>query len=400
MSVALKIEGPSHGPSHSPTISRVPSDDQEVEVNTELEIESSPITSALQNFIPRVPQKFREIGENKGCYDPMVVSIGPYHHGDKKLEKMEEFKAVCIRRFASEMENEMYRKVRGLLNHARRCYAEDLNQIPDEVFIRMMVHDGFFIIHFISCEPEELDMTTEEAASVTRDLFLLENQLPIRILVSLMRLNFPYEDRLKELFEDLFTHIRAIPHQEKYSYKEMMSTIYGRRRLSKRLIPEFQMLSGNQPNFDGHLLQLFHLIFVKEKEIPFSGSRTRWYQREKSWKWFYPVKELKKVGISSEAKQHHPEDVKRLRSKGILLTTIESHDDQVAKLFNEIATNLVDDPVVLSSVKNAIKSHVGSPFWQRIRRYKGPVSAAVQRDITQVWASAAAQMPPDLNIET
>ena len=32
--------------------------------------------------IPRVPQIFSGIESNKKCYEPMVVSIGPYYHGE------------------------------------------------------------------------------------------------------------------------------------------------------------------------------------------------------------------------------------------------------------------------------------------------------------------------------
>jgi hypothetical protein len=42
--------------------------------------------------IPRVPQIFSGIESNKKCYEPMVVSIGPYYHGKhdglKEMEKM------------------------------------------------------------------------------------------------------------------------------------------------------------------------------------------------------------------------------------------------------------------------------------------------------------------------
>jgi hypothetical protein len=68
----------------------------------------------------------------------------------------------------------------------------------------------------------------------------------------------------------------------------------------------------------------------------------------------------------------HPEDVKELRSQGILLTTLGS-DKQVAELFNEIANNIVPNPYAFIKVKSAIESHYKNTFKRWILHYKGPI---------------------------
>ncbi|KAM7493093.1 hypothetical protein LguiB_027702 [Lonicera macranthoides] len=51
------------------------------------EIEPS-VTS--EYCIYRVPQKIRKLNEE--AYNPRVVSIGPFHHGDERFRSMEVFK--------------------------------------------------------------------------------------------------------------------------------------------------------------------------------------------------------------------------------------------------------------------------------------------------------------------
>ena len=71
-----------------------------------------------------------------------------------------------------------------------------------------------------------------------------------------------------------------------------------------------------------------------------------------------------------------PEDVKELRSKGILRTTIGS-DDQIAQIFKEITTNLVPKPTAYTEVKVSVESHYRSNVKRWILQNKGPISTAV-----------------------
>ncbi|XP_062119535.1 uncharacterized protein LOC133834021 [Humulus lupulus] len=56
----------------------------------------------------------------------------------------------------------------------------------------------------------------------------------------------------------------------------------------------------------------------------------------------------------------HPNDVKALRSKKILVNLLGC-DEEVTKLFNEIATDLVPNPEMYKDVKNDIQSQYNSP---------------------------------------
>lgn len=52
----------------------------------------------------------------------------------------------------------------------------------------------------------------------------------------------------------------------------------------------------------------------------------------------------------------HPEDVKALRSEGILLSSLGS-DGDVANLFNLISTDLLPDTVTYTGVRGEIEKH-------------------------------------------
>ena len=63
-----------------------------------------------------------------------------------------------------------------------------------------------------------------------------------------------------------------------------------------------------------------------------------------------------------------PEDVRVLRSQGILLVTLGS-EDEVAKLFNEVANYLVPNPRAFNKVKKDIESHCRNTFKRWAAKY-------------------------------
>ena len=193
MSIALNMEDSSHSSSHSPLHSASLSTNSGLHfLMTESPEHDGTPDQQMGPVIPRVPPEFREMKENTGCYEPKVVSIGPYHHGKKELEKMESLKTKIARQLVKDSSGaaeEMYNKVKDLVSDARECYAEEsTRQFNDVKFTQMMFLDGYFILQFLTDKLENQKLRNEEVASVTRDLLLLENQLPFDVLMSLMRL--------------------------------------------------------------------------------------------------------------------------------------------------------------------------------------------------------------------
>ena len=188
MSIALNIEGPSHSPSQSTSCS---TDDHAWLQSLMTESRAGNPNQVNELEVPRVPSEFRKMKENTDCYEPLVVSIGPYHHGKKELKEMEKLKAEMAGQFVKDSRlaaEEMYSKVKELVSDARKCYAEEsTRQFNDEKFTQMLFLDGYFILQFLTDKLEKQKLRNEEVDSVTRDLLLLENQLPFDVLIALMR---------------------------------------------------------------------------------------------------------------------------------------------------------------------------------------------------------------------
>ncbi|KAK1575236.1 hypothetical protein Q3G72_003691 [Acer saccharum] len=107
--------------------------------------------------IQRVPPMLRGVEANQNCYDPLVVSIGPFHHS-KELEITEEHKCTMARQYA---ENEgqsydlLYNKVKANAGHARNCFSLDSSTeaVMDEekftkmMFLRWLLHSPIHPMH-------------------------------------------------------------------------------------------------------------------------------------------------------------------------------------------------------------------------------------------------------------
>ncbi|KAJ4757879.1 hypothetical protein LUZ62_068254 [Rhynchospora pubera] len=133
----------------------------------------------------RVPACFREA--NKVMYEPLEVSIGPYHHGTESLRSMEEYKWKVLRDFLSRNPDvglDVYLlEMKNMEADARKWYGESINLGSDE-FVMMLVLDGCFIIeYFLKRENSEFDAFFGVAGwSVKSDLLLLENQIPFFVI--------------------------------------------------------------------------------------------------------------------------------------------------------------------------------------------------------------------------
>ncbi|KAB5519386.1 hypothetical protein DKX38_023705 [Salix brachista] len=251
--------------------------------------------------IPKVPRLLRQIQSNQTCYDPSLVSIGPYHHGKPELRDMEMLKVTFTSKFVDDSGlsiQYLYGKVAEVATDARRYYAEDsTDEFDDEKFTQIMFLDGCFILQFIFCflhRPEDLKMPGHHITLVKRDLLLLENQLPFQVIWSLMDLRFGKGEAGggNTLIDDYIRHIRALPPRQE-SFKEMIKKFVG-----KCSWKQAHKMWGNEETEDhqpAHLLGLLytdHINININKEACSNCSR-----RSSDWYSYRSAKDLCTVGI-------------------------------------------------------------------------------------------------------
>ncbi|XP_028752643.1 UPF0481 protein At3g47200-like isoform X2 [Neltuma alba] len=142
--------------------------------------------------IYRVPPLIRKM--NPTAYKPMSVSIGPYHHGDKRLKSMEEVKLWFLCNFLKRNQQKSFDDYVCVLKHKeskiRSCYSDNISMESDE-FVRMVLTDACFIIeYFLLMLGVDSSLSKLPSMEIRSDLILAENQLPFFILEDLFDLNF------------------------------------------------------------------------------------------------------------------------------------------------------------------------------------------------------------------
>ncbi|XP_042504281.1 UPF0481 protein At3g47200-like isoform X2 [Macadamia integrifolia] len=183
--------------------------------------------SSSKFCISIVPGKLRRI--NKEAYTPQLVSIGPFHHKNENLRKMETLKRQFLRSFVDRKPGidvqEYVEAMKKREEETRQCYAEDTSSINSNEFITMMLVDGCFILEFLLRNPRPLEQSNLDdpvfsniwlSSAIKCDLILLENQLPFFVLVDLYNLN--QGKGLNSLFETVrypFSHM--MPKEEDVS---------------------------------------------------------------------------------------------------------------------------------------------------------------------------------------
>ncbi|KAD6795016.1 hypothetical protein R6Q59_021075 [Mikania micrantha] len=174
-------------------------------------------TSKEQRWVDKISKKFiREVAidispENPICvfnipksitifkpqaYLPHVIALGPYHHMVPHLQHMQRYKISCAKSFFNQsvcsQKNIKFReilidKLKELDPVIRGCYHSYLD-IDDSTLSWIVAIDGLFLVSLLKdcfVEPESENLVLDTILS--RDLMLLENQIPFVVLREICR---------------------------------------------------------------------------------------------------------------------------------------------------------------------------------------------------------------------
>lgn len=150
-----------------------------------------------------VPPYFRR--HNMDAYNPKVVSLGPFHHGQKHLKPMEDHKKRALSHFLKRTRctykvcyDKLEEAVPKLMDHYEHLDKEWQDK---HKFLKLMVYDGCFMLEFLLNyawffdDYDEHDpifgrafLTSTMFVSIRRDMLLIENQLPLLVLEKLLDL--------------------------------------------------------------------------------------------------------------------------------------------------------------------------------------------------------------------
>lgn len=98
----------------------------------------------------RVPQSFIEI--NGKSYQPHIVAVGPYYHGEDRVKMIHEHKWRYLGNLLNRSKNtkrlgleDFLKAVDSLEMKARECFSGTIHLDTDE-FVELLVLDGIFFI--------------------------------------------------------------------------------------------------------------------------------------------------------------------------------------------------------------------------------------------------------------
>ncbi|CAH1423946.1 unnamed protein product [Lactuca virosa] len=374
-----------------------------------------PLSSAR---IPRVPKIL--VCESSDIYEkyyvPKVVSIGPYHHNNQKLELVEKLKPVFTKELLSKYKvglSTLYKKLGtgSMVQELRNFYEErSTDHLSSKEFTMMMLLDGCFILYYIlfiygekpgSCK----ELRSHQIVFIQQDLFLLENQIPFKVINEVMNLINLTERRDK--IRSFFTNNILVPGRQKRGWFGFRSgSTQNDQYFGSKLVADHH-----------HLLHRLHSSLTRTSEddaqkdeisnrctfrnvneladvgIQFKPSSVMSLAHVEfvgRWWWFSANVKLPPITVDDSTKPmllnliayemcaedahdawvtsyiclldsliDHPEDVKALRKAGVLDNSLGS-DKEVATMFNEIGTDLVPNNLAYSKAKYEIQKHYDS----------------------------------------
>ncbi|KAL5546501.1 hypothetical protein UlMin_006188 [Ulmus minor] len=360
--------------------------------------------------IQKVPMVLRGHINFEKFYEPRAVPIGPIHHKDEKLQLAQQYKPRLAARFVKESgktTTDLYEKIKEEMEELKLFFdPEVIKDYKEDELSWMLFLDGCSTLQFMhgvaNNKMREYNIKSDQVAFAQQDLFLLENQIPFKVLTLLIDSSNAKADLNKSIKRFLQMNVMAPSHM----WESIDIDI--EKEDPTHLLELLQKFAVSQSTKHDELWKkCFPLSFlIREKQ-------------NTSQKSFRNMKELREAGIDLKPSKtcslkdihftsicftgrlklpplvvddstgpkllnmiayemcpdnfrtdyevssyvslldsliDHSNDVKELRSAKILYNLLGS-DDEVAHLFNEIATDLVTCPSFYDEVISKIQKH-------------------------------------------
>ncbi|QCE05429.1 hypothetical protein DEO72_LG9g432 [Vigna unguiculata] len=350
-------------------------------------------------------------------FTPKLMSLGPIHYGAPKLQLGEEYKQMWASMYLSSTDKtpefllgEIAQNVEALKelfapdlftgNHLFWNYSEQGFNSLEEMISWTLLVDGCALLRILEYaqpeRPEKMNVKDEQLSPVLQDVLLLENQLPYPLLKLLWRgTNMELIQTMKQF---LMLYEWATANKERIEFEAPTHLLDLHRSM---------ILYDNPPKYT---------TYVKTEDIP--PQKTQYYNStEEFWITYRNITELKAAGVEVKASKtrnvkdvtfslgrfrseltlpemivdentasftlnliayetcpdfanfefcNHisflnsfidtPDDVKALRSAGVLINSLGS-DKDVMNLFTTINSNLVPNMKKYAHVMFQIEKH-------------------------------------------
>lgn len=131
-------------------------------INYYLSLEEVENSTKRSCSIPKIENQIREI--DRTAYEPCIVSIGPYHHGNPWLQTSQKKKWNCLNYILYMNYNvRLYDYLQSIVElemQARNCYLNGVNMDSSE-FLQMLLLDSCFIlVHLWGIDGIEISQST------------------------------------------------------------------------------------------------------------------------------------------------------------------------------------------------------------------------------------------------
>ncbi|TYH32620.1 hypothetical protein ES332_D13G002600v1 [Gossypium tomentosum] len=163
----------------------------EVQNQKQQEAQGSTPPQTTKPLIQRVSPHLLDMkADFQKCFQPRLVALGPFHHDNPKFQRAERSKLKFAARFVHDSganRDDLFDMVKAQIDDLRKCYKpEDVEAYDNDKLAWVLFVDGCAVLCAVRYGMEgkfdELNTKADLLIFAQLDLFLLENQLPYKLL--------------------------------------------------------------------------------------------------------------------------------------------------------------------------------------------------------------------------